>query len=111
MSCLNPALNVPLTVRVYGFDIKNDPMKAAKDSISTLEKMKKEIHGDNTPLVGGVVKLGFSWMGCDVKAFKTVEKLSSNLHEMMFENANNRSQIATSLIVQEFVPNRIAELR
>lgn len=64
------------------------------------------------PITAGVVKLAFSWMGMDVTGWKGEEQLAEKLVDMMFRNKHaSESQIATALTVQEFVPNRVVELR
>ncbi|CAD7950554.1 unnamed protein product [Amoebophrya sp. A120] len=63
---------------------------------------------EESQMMSGVVKLGFSWMGVDVKVWHGAEDLAKKLESMI---CCHKGQIATSVIVQELVPDRIAELR
>lgn len=63
------------------------------------------------PITSGVVKLGFSWMGCDVTKWEGLEGLAHKLLYIFGRNAghserygkNQGGQIGTSCIVQELV--------
>ncbi|CAD7966078.1 unnamed protein product [Amoebophrya sp. A120] len=82
---------------------------ASSDVVLNIVENNKKPEEKVFPYVNsGVVKLGFSWMGVDVEKFDGVTDLAEKLTKMI-----NRSegQIATSVLVQELVPHRVAELR
>jgi len=54
----------------------------------------------------GVVKLGFSWCGCDVLPFQGVDSLMTNLSKLL-ANSSER----TVCLVQEMVPGVVSEHR
>eukprot|EP00925_Amoebophrya_sp_RCC4383_P023570 GSA25T00020607001.1 len=118
-ACINPSLKTPVTVSVQASDVRENPLKAARSCLKSLNSIRKKVWGegfngvnnDNAayPFVNsGVVKLGFSWMGVDVQRWDGVEELAEKLK--FFCDGDPR-WIGTNVIVQELVPDRVCELR
>lgn len=103
-----PNLCVPPTVRI---DLSAQPFPdaAAEKAIAELQAMRKEMGGTPVNLNApyrGVVKLGFSWMGEDVRPFSGKAELVKVLLQFM----DGQSSEAVCL-VQERVEDVVCELR
>ena len=59
--CTNPEKQVPISVNVNWCDLANNPLAAAVNAISAMQRLKHELYpGENSDIHEGVVKLGFS---------------------------------------------------
>eukprot|EP00397_Hematodinium_sp_SG-2012_P016465 GEMP01016798.1.p1 GENE.GEMP01016798.1~~GEMP01016798.1.p1 ORF type:complete len:370 (+),score=100.25 GEMP01016798.1:537-1646(+) len=104
--CLNKEFKVPVSVRVHASEVLRDPEEAARNSLAALNSLRKMLWNKG-PSDGGVIKLGFSWMGKDVLPYRGESELRNKLVEIF----SKMQQIPTSCFVQEFVDSRIVELR
>jgi len=108
--CLNPEFNVPATVRVHFGDFKISGPKACRSALKALNRIWKIVWSkDERPIddIKGVVKLGFSWGGLDVRPFRGLKSLEKNM-QRLFEQKDFDNP---TCLVQEFIPNVVCEHR
>ena len=103
---------MPVTVRVDYADVKSSALRAAQRAIQRIHQVRNAVWGDEGERgawdESGVVKLGFSWMGCDVIPFSNgAQGLAGSLQKIFFRY--DKQQLDCCL-VQEGV-EKIQELR
>jgi len=109
VSCERPDLCVPLTVRLDMAKWDADQRAAAEDAIAELQRLRAASPGGRAPAEGtfrGVAKLGFSWMGADVRPFTGAAELVSALRHLL-----EGAQRDTVCLVQERIEDVACELR
>ena len=107
--CSDPEKQVPISVNVNWCDLKQNPLAAAHNALSTMRRLKRELYpAENSDINEGVVKLGFSWAGIDIMKWTEVEGLAEKMMEIVEKCTRQKG---TQIIVQELVYNRLAELR
>lgn len=104
-----PELHVPATVRVDMDSWLADPRTTAEAIISELQQLRgkaPETHRASPGLFRGVAKLGFSWMGEDVRPFSGPTELEKVLSQLL--DGAPRDAVC---LVQERVEEVVCELR
>jgi len=104
--CLQKDYKVPVTVRVQASEFLNDQDSVVDNTLNALNLLRKQLYGKEAT-ESGVVKLGFSWMGCDVYQYEGRTDLKKKLRKIL----SSKKQIPTTCMAQDLVENRIAELR
>jgi len=104
--CLHKEYKIPPNVRIYASEWLDDEDEVIDNALYALNELRRDLWGKG-PCTSGVVKLGFSWMGQDVVKFTSRDDFRDKLRVIF----GSLHQIPTSCFVQEFVENRIVELR
>jgi len=104
--CMHKEYKIPASVRIYASEWLDDEDETIDNALYALNQVRRNLW-DKGPCTSGVVKLGFSWMGQDVVKFNSRDDFREKLR-VIFGTVN---QIPTSCFVQDFVENRIVELR
>jgi len=95
-----PDLRVPMTIRVPTAWIAADPRRAADKALALWRA-----RGQNSTC--GVAKIGCSWQGVGVRSFDSPSALADRLTELISEPGSRQ----TDVMVQEFIPGVVCELR
>lgn len=103
MSRGRPDMRVPATASLTCADFDKEPLEAAEKAIAELQAISGQ---RDAATCRGVAKLGFSWMGEDVRPFTGAAELAKVLTQF-FDGATP----ATMCLVQERVDNVVCELR
>lgn len=107
---LNEDYRVPPTVRIHYSDFKASGPIACSRALKALNSIQANVWGKDEVSADawkGVVKLGFSWGGFDVRPFKGLKSLEKNVQQL-FEQKDCENP---TCLVQEFLPNVVCEHR
>lgn len=104
--CLQKDYKVPVTVRVQASEFINDQDSVVDNTLDAINELRKKLYSKKAT-ESGVVKLGFSWMGCDVYRYEGRADLKKKLQKIL----SSKKQIPTTCMAQDLVEDRIAELR
>jgi len=107
---LNIAYRVPPTTRVHFQEFATDPVVAAGGAIQRLSELQRELWGEEPTEAAafrGVVKLGFSWQGKDVKPFVGEAALADALRSLLMQKGSKQ----LVCLVQRMVPDVVCEVR
>lgn len=104
-----PEMRVPMTVRIDSSEADTDAKadSAASAAIARLRQLQKERDGrESAEPFRGVVKLGFSWCGAEVRPFSGPDELSKVLQHMLLNGPPE-----TVCLIQERIENVVGEFR
>lgn len=105
-----PDLRVPATVRIDMQRWASDPVSAARDAIAALEDIRvgrvRRCRVERGAGFRGVAKLGYSWMGQEVRAFQGQDSLLKVLMQLLDGASPN-----VVCLVQERIEDVVCEVR
>eukprot|EP00929_Paragymnodinium_shiwhaense_P114746 TRINITY_DN83240_c0_g1_i1.p1 TRINITY_DN83240_c0_g1~~TRINITY_DN83240_c0_g1_i1.p1 ORF type:complete len:682 (-),score=117.64 TRINITY_DN83240_c0_g1_i1:190-2235(-) len=101
-------LRIPKTVAITWQQFDDDPVKAAEDALLQLQGLAGQGMDADTSSYQGVAKLGFSWMGEDVRPFKGCQQLVKVLHQL-FDGVDPSMDV--TCLIQERILHAACEFR